>query len=184
MDTLILIGLGGNLPSARYGEPRHTLEATIKLLVQAGLGLRARSRWYVTAPVPISDQPWYLNGVVSVTTDRDPAALLTLLHDIEASIGRVRGIRNAPRAIDLDLLAYGDRVAPAPAWPILPHPRLHERAFVLRPLADIAPMWRHPQNGLGIEDMLRTVDPAQHTRLMSPDELADKLADEPPDPLG
>jgi len=166
MDHLILVGLGGNLSSERYGAPRQTLEAAIEKLEHADLKVQGRSRWYETAPVPVSDQPWYINGVISVVTDLEPAAVLTLLHAIEASIGRVRGGLNAARVIDLDLLAYGDRVASAPAWPMLPHPRLHERAFVLRPLADIAPDWHHPVSGLRIEEMLRMVDSSQQTRLL------------------
>ena len=134
---MILVALGANLPSPLHGGPRETLEAAMSALGEAGLTVAARSFWYETAPVPMSDQPWYVNGVASVTTDLAPDDVLSLLHEIEAAFGRVRAEVNAPRVLDLDLLAYGDIVSTG--WPVLPHPRLHERAFVLRPLA----MW-HP----------------------------------------
>ena len=112
-----------------------------------GVHVRRRSRWYRSAPVPPSGQPDYVNGVAIVETALDPASLLALLHRIEARFGRVRGARNEARALDLDLLAYDDRVNDGADGPILPHPRLHQRAFVLRPLAELAPLWRHPRLG-------------------------------------
>ena len=89
-------------------------------------------------------------------------ALLETLHRIEAAFGRVRDAVNAPRVLDLDLLAHGDLISTD--WPLLPHPRLHERAFVLRPLADVAPNWRHPRLGLDIPAMLAAIGPEQTTR--------------------
>lgn len=151
---MILVALGANLPSERYGEPRRTLEAVLDLLAKRGLRLVARSRWYESAPVPPSDQPWYINGVVAVESDLPPGALLQLLHDVEAEVGRVRGEVNAARPVDLDLLDYEGRVSEAGAWPVLPHPRLAERAFVLLPLADVAPGWRHPVTGQGLAELM------------------------------
>ena len=117
--------------------------------------------------MPASDQPWYVNAVASVATDLTPAALLTRLHAIEATFGRVRSVVNAPRVLDLDLLSYGDlRVAD---WPVLPHPRLQDRAFVLMPLRDVAPAWRHPVNGETIATMLARIGPEQQTRLLVPE---------------
>lgn len=143
---MILIGLGANLPSARFGPPRATLEAALKALEGAGVRIVARSRWYSSAPVPPSDQPRYINGVAAVETSLSAPALLALLHRIEERFGRRRGARNAAREIDLDLLAYNDLVRNDEA-PLLPHPRLAERAFVLCPICDIDPQWRHPVNG-------------------------------------
>lgn len=158
----ILIGLGANLPSAA-GPPATTLEAALERLASAGISTRRRSRWFVTRPVPVSDQPWFVNGVAAVETRLEPAALLAVLHEVEAAFGRVRGAPNAARTLDLDLLAYGDRVAaPAPgAGPILPHPRLHERAFVLLPLADVVPDWRHPATGRALAELIAALDPDQ-----------------------
>ena len=138
----ILIGLGGNLPSW-VGAPRITLEAALAALEEAGVRVVARSSWYTSAPVPASDQPWFVNGVVSAETDLGPEALLGVLHGVEAAFGRVREEKNGARTLDLDLLAHGNTVESAKN-PLLPHPRLHERAFVMVPLAEIAPEWRHP----------------------------------------
>jgi 2-amino-4-hydroxy-6-hydroxymethyldihydropteridine diphosphokinase len=143
---MILIALGANLPSAA-GAPVATLTAALAALESHGVRVRKTSRWYRSAPVPASAQPDYLNAVASVETSLDPKALLLLLHRIEARFGRVRGATNEARTLDLDLLAYDDRVDDGADGPILPHPRLHERAFVLRPLAEIAPRWRHPVLG-------------------------------------
>jgi len=159
---MILIALGANLPSPVHGGPRATLEAALAALDQASLSVVARSAWYETAPVPVSDQPWYVNGVAAVATPLGPADVLRALHRIEDAFGRVRAEVNAPRVLDLDLLAYDDIVSTD--WPVLPHPRLHERAFVLRPLADVAPDWRHPVSGLGIGQMLGGIGPGQSTR--------------------
>jgi 2-amino-4-hydroxy-6-hydroxymethyldihydropteridine diphosphokinase len=138
------------------------LEAALLALGEAGLPVLARSAWYETAPVPVSDQPWYVNGVAWVDSALGPAAVLERLHEIEAAFGRVRSTANAPRVLDLDLLAHGDLVSST--WPLLPHPRLHERAFVLHPLADVAPGWRHPVSGQDIATMLGAVGPDQTTR--------------------
>jgi 2-amino-4-hydroxy-6-hydroxymethyldihydropteridine diphosphokinase len=159
---MILVALGANLPSPIHGGPRETLEAALIGLGRAGLRVTARSSWYETAPVPASDQPWYVNGVAVVATSLDPVEVLETLHRIEAAFGRVRAALNAPRVLDLDLLAYDAIVRED--RPVLPHPRLHVRAFVLRPLADVAPGWRHPVSGADIPEMLASVGPEQSTR--------------------
>src|SRR5215469_6476153 len=160
----ILIGLGANLPSPEHGPPVATLEAALATLAGRGLRIRARSRWWESAPVPISDQPWYVNGVIEVETGLGPAALLTLLHEVEAGFGRLRSVPNAPRILDLDLLAYGSLVREGPAPPVLPHPRMAERAFVLQPLAEILPGWRHPATGLGLPQLISRLSPEQIVR--------------------
>lgn len=162
---MIFVALGANLSSPVHGGPRETLEAAVLALGAAGLRVAARSAWYETAPVPMSDQPWYVNGVVRIETALAPAQVLEALHGIEAAFGRVRDMVNGPRVLDLDLLAHGGTVSEG--WPVLPHPRLHERAFVLRPLADVAPDWRHPVSGLDIPAMLAAVGPEQTTRRMA-----------------
>src|SRR5262249_54008768 len=150
----VLIGLGANLPSPVHGSPRQTLEAAVRALARRGLTIRARSRWWERAPVPASDQPWYVNGVAELAGAPEPEALLALLHAVEAEFGRLRSVPNAPRILDLDLLAYGGLLRAGPIPPILPHPRLAERAFVLRPLAEIRPDWRHPATGLDLTRMI------------------------------
>jgi 2-amino-4-hydroxy-6-hydroxymethyldihydropteridine diphosphokinase len=164
---MILLGLGANLPSSLHGDPPATLAAGLRALAAQGVEIIRQSRWYETAPVPASDQPWYINGVVEVATALAPAPLLTLLHATEAELGRVRGVVNAARCADLDLLDYHGRTLTG--RPVLPHPRLHERAFVLLPLHDIAPTWRHPQSGLSIDEMLARLGSGQKTRVLAAD---------------
>lgn len=160
---MILIGLGANLPS-QYGTPRATCEAALAALDKAGVKVLRRSRWYKTAPVPVSDQPWYVNGVAAVESDLAPAALLALLHDVEQDFGRVRSERNAARVIDLDLLVHGDEIVDDGSL-VIPHPRLAERAFVLLPLAEIAPDWVHPVTGKAVADMLAELPAGQQAQL-------------------
>ncbi len=164
---MILIGLGANLPSPRYGGPREACEAALVALGAAGIRIERRSRWYRSAPVPPSDQPWYVNGVAELGPGPAPAALLALLHRIEAEFGRIRRVRNEARVIDLDLLAYDERVSPLGERPVLPHPRLSERGFVLLPLAELAPGWRHPVSGLGVAELIRRLPPAQVPEVMA-----------------
>lgn len=164
----VYIGLGANLPSPEHGTPRETLEAAIAALEAQGLAVVARSPFYESEPVPVSDQPWYLNAVVEVASDRDAVATLALLHSVENAFGRVRNIRNEPRVLDLDLLDHRGTVRPGPDSPLLPHPRLADRAFVLLPLRDIAPRWRHPVSGLTPAELLESLPEGQRIRRLAP----------------
>ena len=161
----IFVGAGANLPHPTYGSPRETLEAALFELGRRQTRVLRHSPWYRTAPVPASDQPWYVNVVAEVATDLSADDLLATLHDIEDLFGRVRSVPNAPRLIDLDLLDYRGVIAPpTPGRAALPHPRMSCRAFVLRPLADLAPDWRHPVSGMPIQDLLEALpaDQAAH----------------------
>ncbi|WP_207479000.1 2-amino-4-hydroxy-6-hydroxymethyldihydropteridine diphosphokinase [Arenibaculum pallidiluteum] len=166
---MILVALGSNLPTPGLTDPRESCEAALDRLSASGVAVSARSRWWRTAPVPISDQPWFCNGVVRVETALPPDALLALLHEIEDGFGRIRRVRNEARVIDLDLLAYDDKVLEGPAGPVLPHPRLQERAFVLLPLAEVAPGWRHPVLDRTVEQMLAALPPGQAAEPMAED---------------
>jgi 2-amino-4-hydroxy-6-hydroxymethyldihydropteridine diphosphokinase len=158
---MILLGLGGNLHS-QIGPPAATIAAAIEALDLAGVRIVARSREYRTAPVPVSDQPWFTNEVIAVKTKLAPRELLALLHRIEAQFGRERRKVNGARTLDLDLLAYDDRVQPGgDGEPALPHPRLTHRAFVLLPLADVARGWRHPITGETVEQLIAALPPDQ-----------------------
>ena len=153
---MILIALGANLPS-REGGATETLRRAVARLIERGLTVTARSRLYLTEPVPRSRQPWYANQVIAVATRLAPHDLLALLLDVEHEFGRERSERNAARTLDLDLIAYDDARLDTPDL-ILPHPRLQERAFVLAPLAEIAADWRHPITGASAAAMLAGVD--------------------------
>lgn len=146
------IALGSNL-----GNSLQTLESAVAALAQTPrIALQARSQWYQTKAVG-PPQPDYLNGCVLLTTTLSPHALLQVLLDIEKQFGRVRRERWGPRTLDLDLLLYADRVLHTPDLQI-PHPRMTERAFVLVPLAEIAPDWIEPVSGKAIADLVQTVD--------------------------
>jgi 2-amino-4-hydroxy-6-hydroxymethyldihydropteridine diphosphokinase len=143
---MILIGVGGNLPTLAHGGRRRTLTAALAALGGDGIAVAARSAWYRSEPVPRSDQPWYVNAVARLATTRRPGDLLAVLQCVERRFGRVRGARNAARAVDLDLLDYDGLEIDTLAL-VLPHPRLHQRRFVLLPLAELVPDWRHPRLG-------------------------------------
>ncbi len=163
-DDAVLVALGANLPS-EFGQPRETLEAALAAMPGLGINVVSRAPWYKTAPVPVSSQNWYVNGVAAVETGLDPEALLAALHEIETRFGRVRREVNEARVLDLDLLAYG-RLVREDTPPLLPHPRLQERAFVLLPLRDILPDWQHPVTGEGLADMLSRLPDGQKAERM------------------
>jgi 2-amino-4-hydroxy-6-hydroxymethyldihydropteridine diphosphokinase len=159
----IFIGAGANLSHPVHGAPRQALEAAFAELGRRGVSVIRVSPWYRTAPVPVSDQPWYVNAVAEVVTKLAPDRLLLALHEVEQAFGRVRTVANAARMIDLDLLDFqGKTAAGGPGRAILPHPRMAARAFVLRPLADLVPDWRHPVTGTLIQDLLAAL-PADQT---------------------
>jgi 2-amino-4-hydroxy-6-hydroxymethyldihydropteridine diphosphokinase len=163
---MILVAIGANLPGPGGAAPQETCRRAVADLAELpGLRLAAVSRWYLTAPVPASDQPDFVNAVarLSVAGSRlppDPAELLAALHAIEARAGRRRGERNAARTLDLDVVAMGDLVRDGPD-PVLPHPRAHERAFVLLPLADVAPGWVHPRLGRSVAELIASLPPQE-----------------------
>lgn len=167
-----IVALGANLNSA-FGTPKTTLEHALSMLEARGARVLKRARWRRTPAFPSGSDPNFVNGAVSLLTELGASQLLALLHEIEMELGRERGRRWGPRVCDLDLIAYGGAVfpdagtvrgmmalgaraavSPAPEGLILPHPRLHERAFVLAPMADIAPDWRHPLTGFSVTQML------------------------------
>jgi 2-amino-4-hydroxy-6-hydroxymethyldihydropteridine diphosphokinase len=169
---MILVAIGTNLPAADGTPPievaRRAAQGLDGLL---GLRLRAVSRWYETAPVPPSDQPPYINGVARLDGTADPVELLGALHRLEAEAGRVRGAPNAARTLDLDLIDLDGQVRDE-ADPVLPHPRAYLRAFVLVPLADVAPDWVHPRLGCGVSDLLAGLPAPDNPAAIRPVDLA------------
>lgn len=139
-----MVALGCSL-AGPYPSREALLRAAIEALGARGLKVLSRSSWWASAAWPDPGSPAYLNGVVLVETPLPAGEILTRLHRIETEFGRVRTEANAPRTLDLDLIAHGRLVTDAGL--VLPHPRAHQRLFVMGPLAEIAPAWRHPVSG-------------------------------------
>ncbi len=158
------VALGSNL-----GDSRGTLEAALEALNQTpGITLQAHSSWYQTKAVG-PPQPDYLNGCALLQVQMQPQQLLETLLGIEAQFGRVRKERWGPRTLDLDLLLFDDVILDTQGGEIpplqLPHPRMRERAFVLVPLAEIAPDWIDPVSGCAIAQLVQAVDCSEVRRL-------------------
>lgn len=151
------VGLGANLPDAAGNPPLATCQWAVDAVSRRVGPVVARSAWYLSAPVPASDQPWFTNGVVCLSTDDPPKAILETLHGIEEEAGRTRRERWEARVLDLDLLAVDDQVLRDSDGLILPHPRLAERSFVLLPLAEVAGDWRHPVTGQSPAEMIKAL---------------------------
>lgn len=164
-DDAILIAFGANLPTEEYGAPAQTLKAALRRLAEIGdISIDLVSSFYETAPVPISDQPWYVNGVARISTELSAHDLLVRLHEVESEFGRVRRERNAARVIDLDLIAYGRELLREEGGIQVPHPRMAERAFVLLPLHDVVDDWVHPVLGRSIRNLISDLPDDQQIR--------------------
>ncbi len=155
---MILVALGANLPGS-WGSPKQGLEAALGQFPTYGLKVEMASPFYQTPAVTPYAQPDFVNAVACISTALAPTDLLKQLHRIEAAFGRVRGQRWAERTLDLDLIDYNCLVLPESGGngPILPHPRVAERAFVLGPLVDIAPDWRHPVLGASAKELFEVL---------------------------
>lgn len=144
-DEAVVIALGSNLKGP-FASTRELLEAALEPFVREGMTITHRSSWWRSDAWPDPSAPPFLNGAVIVQTELEPRETLAALHRIEAAFGRDRHTPNAPRTLDLDLIAYGRDVGDFDGL-VLPHPRAAERRFVMGPLAEIAPNWLHPVTG-------------------------------------
>jgi len=151
------LSLGSNL-----GDRAANLRAGLSQLDAAGK-LLAVSAFYETQPVGLPDQPWFLNCVAAIETEKTPRELLELALRIEATMGRLRMRKQGPRNIDIDLVLFGDRVLDEPGLRI-PHPAMQERRFVLEPLVEIAPEARHPELGKTARELLAELPGGQTVR--------------------
>jgi 2-amino-4-hydroxy-6-hydroxymethyldihydropteridine diphosphokinase len=154
LDEAVVVALGSNLADG-FASREALLEAALARFPQAGLPVISRSDWWSSAAWPDPAGPEYRNGIALVETDRGPQAVLRALLTIEAAFHRTRSAKNAPRTLDLDLIAHGRQVIDAPDL-TLPHPRAHERLFVMGPLAQIAATWRHPVSGRTAAELAAT----------------------------
>ena len=144
----IFVGLGANL-----GDPVGTFGQAVEKLQDAGCRLSGKSDLYRSKPYGYADQPDFINAAIEISSALDPVRLLVLLQGIEKELGKKISRTNGPRVIDLDLLLYGDVIRDRPAHPpILPHPGVLQRDFVLLPLCDLAPGFRHPVRRKPLEE--------------------------------
>lgn len=157
MDKRALIGLGTNLPFHGVGGPALLVQA-IHAMGEAGLPVLATSSAWESSAWPAgADQPRYTNAVAEIeVAGADPQGLYSKLRNVEVTFGRERRERWGPRTLDLDILAMGSAVGDFGGI-VLPHPRLQQRAFVLLPLAEVAPQWRHPGSGETVQALLRNL---------------------------
>lgn len=149
LDQAVFVALGCN-DKGVWSSCREALEAALARFRPEGIDIIDRSSWWRSKAWPDPDDPPFLNGVVRVETALSPRALMAALGRIEDAMGRIRTARNAPRTLDLDLIAYG-RLNGDLDGLILPHPRAADRLFVMGPLAEIAPEWSHPDGGRALE---------------------------------
>jgi len=161
MAEFVYLSLGSNL-----GDRSANLRAAIERLGEAG-AIRAVSGFYETEPVELRDQPWFLNCVVALETSDSPEALLQRALAIEQEMGRLRMKDKGPRSIDIDILLSGDRVVEERGLKI-PHPAMHQRRFVLEPLAEIAPEALHPRLRKTARELLAALPAGQVVRLLEP----------------
>ena len=166
-ENVAFIAIGANLPGPDGATPLQTCaRALVALRAVDGLTSLVCSRWFSTAPVPVSDQPRYVNAMVRANCHLGAETLLGRLQAIEQAFGRARGLRDAARTLDLDIIDLGGEIRSTPD-PILPHPRAHQRGFVLYPLRDVAPNWIHPVQSVSVDALIARLG-VEDTRGLTP----------------
>ena len=166
LDASIIVAFGGNL-AADHGPVRAQLERALSEMARLGLEVVRRSRFWRSAAWPDGSDPPFLNMIALIETNLSAEQTLQALHRLERDLGRVRGRPNGPRTVDLDLIAFGREVRQGEL--VLPHPRAAERHFVMGPLSELAPDWRHPVSGERAEDLARCAPIGRDARPIADD---------------
>jgi len=179
---MVLVALGSNIPSV-WGSPSATLSRALEELANYGLIVEKASQLYRTIPQGDKSQPAFANAVAQLTTSLPATALLRVLKRVEANAGRKPSYRWAPRPLDLDIVDYKHLIcnwkvnaSGGAGGVVLPHPRAHLRAFVLRPIMDVAPFWHHPIFGLTAPELLKNPEARKTGAILAVEEFPHKKA--------
>tara|TARA_B100000029_G_scaffold283923_1_gene277609 strand:- start:507 stop:1004 length:498 start_codon:yes stop_codon:yes gene_type:complete len=153
---LIYIAIGSNLTGDNNITPLENCKKAVAI-IKKHIIVKKISHWYKSKPIPSSNQPWFVNGVIEVKTDKSSINLLDLLLKVEKDLGRVRNKKNEARIIDLDIIDYKKKIFYKKNRLIIPHPRMHERAFVLLPMRDLNPKWYHPIKKKSLNALIKKI---------------------------
>ena len=157
---MIYIGIGSNLNGKNNETPLQNCKKALEELKKE-VNICKISSWYKSEPIPVSNQSWYINGVVEISTNKSSIDLLEFILSIEKIFGRVREKKNEARILDLDIIDYKKKILYIKNKLIIPHPRMHERSFVLQPLSELNPKWMHPIKKKGIKELIRNLNDKQ-----------------------
>ena len=157
---MIYIGIGSNLNGKNNETPLQNCKKALVELKKE-VNICKISSWYKSEPIPVSNQPWFINGVIEISTDKSSLDLLEFILSIEEVFGRVREKKNEARILDLDIIDYKKKILYIKNKLIIPHPRMHERSFVLQPLSELNPKWMHPIKKKGIKELIRNLNDKQ-----------------------
>ena len=157
---MIYIGIGSNLNGKNNETPLQNCKKALVELKKE-VNICKISSWYKSEPIPVSNQPWFINGIIEISTNKSSLDLLEFILSIEKVFGRVREKKNEARILDLDIIDYKKKILYIKNKLIIPHPRMHERSFVLQPLNELNPKWIHPIKKKGIKELIRNLNDKQ-----------------------
>ena len=157
---MIYIGIGSNLNGKNNETPLQNCKKALVELKKE-VNICKISSWYKSEPIPVSNQPWFINGVIEISTNKSSLDLLEFILNIEEFFGRLREKKNEARILDLDIIDYKKKILYIKNKLIIPHPRMHERSFVLQPLSELNPKWIHPIKKKGIKELIRNLNDKQ-----------------------
>ena len=157
---MIYIGIGSNLNGKNNETPLQNCKKALVELKKE-VNICKISSWYKSEPIPVSNQPWFINAVIEISTNKSSLDLLEFILSIEEVFGRVREKKNEARILDLDIIDYKKKILYIKNKLIIPHPRMHERSFVLQPLSELNPKWIHPIKKKGIKELIRNLNDKQ-----------------------